>query len=429
MKRFINNGLLGVAVGDALGGTTEFMFPNEIKQVYGKVTEIIGGGYWDLEPGETTDDTAMTIAVAKGILMNPEDPIEHIGQAFLQWYESNPKDIGNIIRRTFLNYKESGNWFAAAKATHDQFGGKSAGNGSLMRCLPIALLYSDLKKMEEVTILQSKMTHYDDIAAEACLIYNRIARKLLEGEELQTAIESEIKGTIYEPILASKPDCPPDGYVVHTMKWVLHWLLTCQTFEEVVINAANMGGDSDTIAAIAGGLKGLQCGIPITFRKQLKDSDLLRFIGTLIYFRRKKSFSDYDQNQFIQEIKWNGNILLDLLEMNAYKKDQSAKFQKLILDWRDFLHIAINILGSTIKKEDSQYEKLEHVFAKLKRRYERFHRFVDLGVPETILMRAVNGLFIYVDHFDQIIHGIEPKYTKEQLEELEWFAEIEKDFE
>ena len=82
MLNKIKGGLIGHAIGDALGGTTEFMSPDEINRVHGRVTDIIGGGVWDLEPGETTDDTAMTIAVAKGILENSEDPIEAIGGTF-----------------------------------------------------------------------------------------------------------------------------------------------------------------------------------------------------------------------------------------------------------------------------------------------------------------------------------------------------------
>jgi ADP-ribosylglycohydrolase len=65
-------GLFGVACGDALGGTLEFMSKDEINRKYGYLKEIIGGGCWDLKPGEVTDDTMMTIAVAEGILDNPE---------------------------------------------------------------------------------------------------------------------------------------------------------------------------------------------------------------------------------------------------------------------------------------------------------------------------------------------------------------------
>ncbi|MFP5303967.1 ADP-ribosylglycohydrolase family protein, partial [Cobetia sp. SIMBA_158] len=76
--------------------------------------------------------------------------------------------------------------------------GKSAGNGSLMRCLPIALAYTQLEKIEEISVAQSKMTHYDDLASEACVLYNRIAYRLLMNEELKSSILAEIKNTRYE---------------------------------------------------------------------------------------------------------------------------------------------------------------------------------------------------------------------------------------
>jgi len=256
----LKGALFGFAIGDALGGTTEFLTKEEINQKYGKLEKIIGGGVWDLEKGETTDDTAMTLAVAKGIIENPNNPLPAIGENFLVWYRSNPKDIGIIIRTVLELYKED--WYETAKRAHEDYlDGLSAGNGSLMRCLPVALAYPCLERMEKVTRQQSAMTHYDKVAAEACLIYNRIAFKILHGIDLKVSIAEEVKGTIYESSLyGKKPICLPDGYVVHTMQWVLYWLLTSETFLDVVIGAANEGEDSDTIAAIAGGLAGLSCG-------------------------------------------------------------------------------------------------------------------------------------------------------------------------
>ena len=279
----IQGALFGVAIGDALGGTTEFMSKEEIIVTYGKVTEIIGGGVWGLKPGETTDDTAMTLAVVKGIMVNSNNPIEEIGKQFLHWEHTNPPDIGITIRTTFENYED--NWFLAAEKTHQQLGGLSAGNGTLMRCLPIALAYLDIQKIEELSELQSKMTHFDHLASEACIIYNRIAKRLLENENLHSAIYSEIKNTRYESNYDEVPKCPPDGYVVHTMKWVLYWLLNSDSFEDVVVGATNMGGDSDTIAAIAGGLKGIDVGykkLPLKYTNNiLSRKDLLHYAEIL----------------------------------------------------------------------------------------------------------------------------------------------------
>lgn len=253
----IKGGMYGVAVGDALGGTTEFMTEREIKEKYGYLTEIIGGGVWSLKPGEVTDDTMMTLGVADGILENMEEPMEAIGHFFMEWYQSRPKDIGNIIRHVFEQYE--GDWFEAAFVAHMDMG-QSGGNGSLMRCLPVALAYKKLADIERVTIMQSRMTHYDPRCAEVCVMYNRIAHRLLQGKDLGTSIKAEVAGSEYEEYIEALPDCPPSGFIVHTFRWVLHMLLHTSNFEGVVQKAANLGGDSDTIGAIAGGLAGIYYG-------------------------------------------------------------------------------------------------------------------------------------------------------------------------
>lgn len=256
----ITGGLFGVAIGDALGGTTEFMTPEGIMVQHGWLNEIVGGGFWCLHPGETTDDTAMTVAVARGILADPEKPLQHIGQEFMKWAATKPADIGNIIRSVFKEYQSQGDWFRAAETVHINTRSRSAGNGSLMRCLPVALAYADSNKMDQITRLQSKMTHWDYLATEACLINNRIAGRILNGEGLKDAVRSEVTGTRYEPRIDTAPTCNPTGYVVDTMEWVVHLLLTSDTFEDTVERAANAGYDSDTVAAIAGGLAGLEVG-------------------------------------------------------------------------------------------------------------------------------------------------------------------------
>lgn len=278
----LKGALYGFAIGDALGGTTEFLTKAEIRKKYGVVKEIVGGGVWNLERGETTDDTAMTLAVAKGILKNPNAPTEEIGEEFLKWYRSDPKDIGVIIRTVLGLY--NGNWSETAKKAHYEYLSElSAGNGTLMRCLPVALAYGDFEKVEEITTKQSKMTHYDSLADEACMIYNRIACKVLKGYELKKAIKEEIQGTRYTISLTlEKPDCSPDGFVVHTMKWVLYWLLSSDSYLDVVIGAANEGNDSDTVAAIAGGLAGLACGydaLPKAYCEVLLDKQQLEEVS------------------------------------------------------------------------------------------------------------------------------------------------------
>ncbi|MGJ8539712.1 ADP-ribosylglycohydrolase family protein [Heyndrickxia coagulans] len=181
-----------------------------------------------------------------------------------------PERYCNTVQTAFNCYQ--GDWFQASEEAHDELDGKSAGNGTLMRCLPVALAYLDPQKIDGISALQSKMTHYDDLASEACVIYNRIASRLMNGEALEPAIQVEINHTRYASSGVQQPECLPDGYDVHTMEWVFYWLLFSHSFEEVVTGAANMGNDSDTIAAIAGGLKGIEIGfrqIPYRFTDKI----------------------------------------------------------------------------------------------------------------------------------------------------------------
>lgn len=261
--------IMGLAVGDALGATTEFMNEKDIKEKYDVLKDIVGGGWLDLQPGEITDDTEMTICVANGILENPEDPIDSIGKHFLQWLKSNPKDIGTTTRCALYSYK--GDWEEASYNAYKTLG-QGAGNGSLMRCLPIALAYSDRNKVIELSFFQSRMTHYDFIAGEACVLYNLIAYEIMNGMNLKEAIEKNILGTKYEEVLKNDPNCSPSGFVVDTFKCVLRVLLTTNNYEDVVVKLTNMGGDADTTAAIAGGLAGLYYGynnIPSKFKDKI----------------------------------------------------------------------------------------------------------------------------------------------------------------
>ena len=264
MNRYerILGGLFGVACGDALGGTLEFMSKGEIERKYGYLKDIVGGGCWNLMPGEVTDDTMMTIAVAEGILETPDNPVENIGKNFIKWYDSKPKDIGNIIRIALGEYKRSNDWMKASCYAHQATGGMSAGNGSLMRCLPVALYYNDVDKMLEITASQSMLTHYDRKASYACQFYNLLVYQYLNDKpKIPTIKECIGKYPDYMQVFRlSKENLKPSGYVVDTLICALWCFINTSSFEDAVCEAANLGGDADTIAAITGGMAGVYYG-------------------------------------------------------------------------------------------------------------------------------------------------------------------------
>lgn len=416
----IKGGLVGFAIGDAMGVATEFMSPEEIQTKYGTVTEILGGGVFGFECGQTSDDTAMTMAVAKGIIANSTYPIEEIGKQFLTWQASNPKDIGITVRTAFRNYQ--GDWFKAAENAHEELT-LSGGNGTLMRCLPIALAYSDFEKMDQISRLQSKMTHYEDSASNACVIYNRIASRLLNGEDLKSSLLTEIKGTIYDLDYSQEPDCPPNGYVVYTMKWVLYWLLNGETFHDVVASATNKGNDSDTIAAIAGGLKGLEVGykkLPYQHVKKLIELKQLEEIAEVLYEVRDKDTLSIkgSQAELLQEL---AHLAKELHE-SSKQGGKGEEFTGLLTTLKEKVYL----YRASLREEEVDFEKKYDKWWNVQIRSKRSRRLLDLGAPAIIVQHELSWIKTEVDHLLQLHHGIEPKYTSEELEELESLREMER---
>ncbi len=280
-------GLFGVACGDALGGTLEFLSKKEGKEEYGYLKEILGGGVWNLKPGEVTDDTMMTIAVAEGILKNPKEPLKYIGENFLSWYDNKPKDVGNTIRLAIEGYKKHDSWEKAALYAHRELDGQSAGNGTIMRCIPIALYYNDLNKIINLSREQSMITHYDEKAAEACEVYNTIIYRYLNGEEKIKVIEEECrKYSDYEEVLSTKKiELTPSGYVVDTLQCALWCFINTVNAEDAICEAVNLYGDPDTVGAVTGGLAGVYYGvnsIPKRWREKILVKDKLSEIGKKI---------------------------------------------------------------------------------------------------------------------------------------------------
>lgn len=284
----ILGGLFGVACGDALGGTLEFFTQAEGKKKYGYLKDIIGGGCWELEAGEVTDDTMMTIAVAEGILDNPQNPTNCIGERFMEWYLSDPKDVGNIIDVALSEYKRNKDWTRTAKFAHDYCSGMSAGNGSLMRCIPVALIYDNINKMIEITEKQSKLTHWDEKATRACVFYNKLVNQYINNGSKIPVIRKVIKEyPEYNVVFKmSKEELNPSGYVVDTMICALWCFVNTATFEDAVCEAVNLCGDADTIGAICGGLSGVYYSfenIPERWKEKILVKDkLVEIAGAML---------------------------------------------------------------------------------------------------------------------------------------------------
>ena len=274
MKDTIKGALYGVATGDALGAPVEFMTAEEIQRKHGTVRTMLGGGWLGLKPGEITDDTAMTIAVAKGILANPQTPVPAIGTNFIEWALSNPPDIGTTCRMSIMGaiayakpyaIPTPQEWYNASQKTDIVTGGKSAGNGSLMRTVYVGLYYSGDKTIVEHAENISRMTHFDPTAGKACAAYSIAISDLIRGATPCAALFRGLycaQCTDYNLDVLESPDFQPvpSGYVVDSFAAAIHCLLTTNSFENALVKAVNLGGDADTIGAIIGGLAGAAYG-------------------------------------------------------------------------------------------------------------------------------------------------------------------------
>lgn len=265
----VRGALYGVAIGDALGAPLENMTYEEINGKYGIVDGIMDRPAANWRAGETTDDTDMMLCVAAGIIEKPVNPISAIGKHFVAWLHSSPKDVGltcalaisayeRLALLTDMDADTEKKWVQAAMTTNAQLNGQSGGNGALMRCIYPAFAYGDKNKAISVAQEIGRMTHVAAESDEAIKIYISIIHDLRIGMPLVGAVLENIKGTQYEKLINEPVE--PTGYVVNTLACALWAVLHAGSFEQAVILTVNLGGDTDTIGAVAGGIAGSAYG-------------------------------------------------------------------------------------------------------------------------------------------------------------------------
>ena len=266
LSRF-EGAMLGVAVGDALGAPLEFMTAEQIQAKHGTVRDMIGGGWLNVEPGEVTDDTHMTLAVAKGIIKCPDDPVPAIGKYFFDWYDTKPKDIGNtcaasLRRAQAVKAQTADDWYGCAEYAHTASSGQTAGNGALMRTVYPALYYMPDEAQQRAAEI-ARMTHRHDDSTAAVMCYTAAIAEIADADEntgtdrAKAVIERRM-----QPIReCSKHDpAPPSGYVIDSAVCAANAIRDTENFEDALVYAVNLGGDADTIGAITGGLAGAVYG-------------------------------------------------------------------------------------------------------------------------------------------------------------------------
>ncbi|KAK3312078.1 ADP-ribosylation/Crystallin J1 [Apodospora peruviana] len=324
--------LLGVHAGDSLGATVEFASWETIQKEYpnGGVRDIVGGGPFGWPAGHATDDTDLTRAVllayrdvarqcnpSESSNTSPPDVVKLAADYMLDWYAGRnwpdrvpgetPRDVGGATATGLRRYRASGDPRKAGA------GEGSAGNGSLMRCIPTALFASPSAEPSESWAI-SAITHDDPLCTISCTAYNAISRALVDGRTPLEALEAGKRATksltsedgvsltwaapsrkVSAALEAGKVLVRVDdlaqngplaaagarealpfkgqGYVTESLTIAVAALLDPRPLEEVLIDVVRIGNDTDTNAAIAGGLLGARDGvnaIPLRWREKLQ---------------------------------------------------------------------------------------------------------------------------------------------------------------
>ncbi|MEF9904267.1 ADP-ribosylglycohydrolase family protein [Streptomyces sp. P9-A2] len=262
--------VVGSAVGDALGAPFEFGPEGAFSVRFpapGSGGEMCGGGGW--EPGEATDDTQMAVLVAESLLERDGLDLPDVFRRFQRWAAADPKDIG-LQTEAVLS---SGDPWDMAAALHFQTNRRAAGNGALMRASPSAVYFARLGREATMDAARrlAALTHGDRAAWEGTAVFHELVRVALTGGDPLAAVPDTLRAVHpdhrerYATVLA--PDWHPDlatefnGAVWPCLGSAVWALRTTTGYEDAVRAAIDLGGDTDTVAAVTGGLAGAVYGI------------------------------------------------------------------------------------------------------------------------------------------------------------------------
>jgi ADP-ribosyl-[dinitrogen reductase] hydrolase len=259
--------LLGLAVGDAIGTTLEF----RQRDSYPPLTDLVGGGPFRLAAGEWTDDTSMALALADSVLEHSRLDVADLMTRFVAWRDTGVYsctgrcfDIGATVSAALRRWERTGNPLAGSTDP------TTAGNGSLMRLAPVAIRHWQARgELQRVAAEQSRTTHAAPEAVSACVLFAEMLADAIEGRprsEVLRPREGGHAGAI--AAIASglwrgkqRDQVQSSGYVAHSLEAALWSVGRTADFRSAVLTAANLGGDADTTAAIAGQLAGALCGL------------------------------------------------------------------------------------------------------------------------------------------------------------------------
>ncbi len=292
--------LVGLAAGDALG------LPYEGGEAVGAVgklrDEMVAAG--DLPAGSTSDDTAQAVCIAESLVAKGGFDADDVAQRFVEWYRGGGFGIGQTAKLSLEAISSGATWQDASLKTHEAQDGKSAANGSIMRCAPLGIRFrNDDAQLMDASIESSKITHWDPLAGEAAAAVNLMVARALAGDASPAGIVGEVSfilddraqglrapdrnaspharvaGVLREAATSSRDDLDAgSAFCLDTLKTATYFLLGAESFESALVDCVGLGGDSDTNAAVLGAMLGACMGasaIPQRWREAVADAGRL----------------------------------------------------------------------------------------------------------------------------------------------------------
>lgn len=255
--------VLGSAVGDALGAPFEFGLPGVFRERFPDgLGEMCGGGGW--EPGEATDDTQMAVLIGESLLESGGLDLPDVFDRFRRWAMAEPKDIGLLTEAVLLG----GDPWDTAAVLHFQVNGRGAGNGSLMRSATPAVYFASAGRAATMDAARriAALTHGDTAAWEGTAVLHELVRVALLGGDPLAAVPAALAevapaqrerwATVLAPGWRPEDATEFNGAVWPCLGSALWALRTTSSFEAALAAAIDLGGDTDTVAAVTGMLAG-----------------------------------------------------------------------------------------------------------------------------------------------------------------------------
>lgn len=272
--------LVGLAVGDALGTT----FESGPRREPATSLEMVGNGPHNLQPGQWTDDTAMALCLAESLIatggrMKHRDLMETFGQWMTEGKHSctgTAFDIGWTTRGSISEYLETDNPITGPT------GRDGAGNGGIMRLAPAVIAnLGDIDLAAKAAVEQSRTTHGAPQCLEGADLLARILHGLIHGAGFGERAETLSAVRYAEQEIADiaadrhhdkqRSEIKSTGYVVHTLEAALWSFSRHGSFEDTLTEAINLGGDTDTVGAVAGQIAGAAYGLSAIPERWLAD--------------------------------------------------------------------------------------------------------------------------------------------------------------